>query len=449
MKLNKKFVLGLSSSILVVAPIATVVSCGVDYGKNYKYYGDIQVITDAGSVQDKSFNQSAFEAAENYTYLPGVHKTFGFSQPRHSTTTLLQKAYLSALVEGSRTLILPGFTHSSATDGDAISFARRMHAEYPKARYISPDGFAPDFAVNGNTDSGNGEKRANKAGFYNLSYASQESGFLAAVYGGIFFNTVKHVTKPIKAATFGGGLIKYGVTSYMDGYLQGINYFNKNKGTLPQPIQPIFFEGTKASKKDFTYSFDAGKGTSISQKFIDDGAQMILPVAGPQTGDVIGVIASNSKKGDVFAIGVDVDQSKVYNPDYLMGSAIKGVYISTAFAIEKLKNRTATTIEPFKKFNLKLDDDTEFKKFQDSMKKELIKLGKTPAEAKNIIKSTGFVPSTALTSNTGAIEANAIYTGALAYAKKGKVEPGLTKNSKDEAKITYDKYGGFLEVASD
>ncbi|MCK5788356.1 MAG: BMP family ABC transporter substrate-binding protein, partial [Chlamydiia bacterium] len=384
MKINKKFLLGLSSSILVVAPIATVVSCGVDYGKNYRYYGDIQVITDAGSVKDKSFNQSAFEAAENYTYLPGIHKTFGFSQPKNSTTTLLQKAYLSALKAGSRTLILPGFTHSSTSNGDAISFAKRMHSRYPKARFISPDGFSPD------------EKAANKVGFYNLSYASQESGFLAAVYGGIFFNAVKHVTEPIKAATFGGLALPYAVTSYMDGYLQGINYFNTHKGTLPQPIKPIFYKGNRASKKDFTYSFDAGQGTAISQKYINNGAQMILPVAGPQTGDVIGVIASNSKRGKVYAIGVDVDQSKVYNPDYLMGSAIKGVYISTAYAIKKLKDRTSTPIKLFSKFDLKLVNDSDFKSFQTSMKKTLVSHGKTSIEAENIIKPTGFVPSTAL-----------------------------------------------------
>jgi len=49
------------------------------------------------------------------------------------------------------------------------------------------------------TSNENGEIIANKyAHFYNLQYSAAESGFLAAVYGGLYFNDIKHTTTPIK-----------------------------------------------------------------------------------------------------------------------------------------------------------------------------------------------------------------------------------------------------------
>lgn len=196
---HKKTVLSIGTMATIVAPIATVVSCGNDFGDKYEYYGSIQTITDAGSIADKSFNQSAFEAGRDYAQVvmkDDKNVTFGFSQPKVTSKTMLQKAYESALKAGSRTLILPGFTHTSA--GDGIHFAQKMSKKYPDARYICPDGFADD-NIFGNGDFGSGERAANKAGFYNLAFNSQESGFMAAVYGGLFYNRIKHVKAPIKA----------------------------------------------------------------------------------------------------------------------------------------------------------------------------------------------------------------------------------------------------------
>ena len=51
---------------------------------------------------------------------------------------------------------------------------------------------------------------------------------MAAVYGGIYFNKIKHIHKDILASTFGGKAFG-SVTSYMDGYLQGAQYFNDHK----------------------------------------------------------------------------------------------------------------------------------------------------------------------------------------------------------------------------
>lgn len=98
----------------------------------------------------------------------------------------------------------------------------------------------------------------------------------------------------------------------------------------------MFMEGNKPSISDFTGGFDPGMATSKVQTMINRGVQMILPVAGPQTGDVTGLIAANKMIGEVFAFGVDTDQSYVYKPETIMGSAVKGVYSGTSYALKAL-----------------------------------------------------------------------------------------------------------------
>ena len=452
---KKKFLLSLTSAAIVVAPIATAISCGVDFGKNYKYYGDIQVITDAGTVSDKSFNQSTFNAVKDRSQLTDKSKTFGFSQPKNTTTALLQKAYISALRNGSRTLVLPGFIHTKGGGGDAVNFAHRMHSKYPTARYICADGWTLN------------EKAANKDGFYNLGYASAESGFMAAVYGGIYFNSVKHVTSPIKAATFGGNPFG-GVTMYMDGYLQGVKYFNDVLASLGTPYKgnswekiEMIFSGKngKASASDFTGSFDSGKGTDIASNFIEKGAQMILPVAGPQTGDVVGVIASTGNKGKVFTFGVDVDQSEVYNPDYFLGSAIKGLYVSNSYALDELSKSGSKLHDKFPVFNMALSNTTKFKAFSELLGKKLKATKRyTDEQIKVMLKPTGFAPSAKMPIT---ISSSDLYERAVRFVKNVKdindnSKNDNSKNVKDNlnhsltgtsnAAKAYEKFGGFNEV---
>src|SRR5699024_10623698 len=62
----------------------------------------------------------------------------------------------------------------------------------------------------------------------------------------------------------------------------------------------------------FTNSFSQGDGKTISDHLIDDGAQVIFPVAGPQTLDTLGEIKDKGLAGKVFVDGVDTDQILSY-----------------------------------------------------------------------------------------------------------------------------------------
>jgi basic membrane protein A len=88
----------------------------------------------------------------------------------------------------------------------------------------------------------------------------------------------------------------------------------------------------------FSGSFDAGGGKNISDGLVEKGAQIIFPVAGPQTADTL---ASFQTKGvsEYYVDGVDTDQVLTY-PDYathFITSGLKNIVGSTAVALAHTK----------------------------------------------------------------------------------------------------------------
>ncbi|GAB3558996.1 BMP family lipoprotein [Spelaeicoccus albus] len=77
--------------------------------------------------------------------------------------------------------------------------------------------------------------------------------------------------------TFGGQKIP-SVTIYMDGFVKGVNYYNKAKHKNVKTI------GWNVKKQDGTFTgdfTDASKGKTVTKNLISQGADVILPVAGP------------------------------------------------------------------------------------------------------------------------------------------------------------------------
>src|SRR5258708_18629181 len=84
------------------------------------------------------------------------------------------------------------------------------------------------------------------------------------------------MTKTGKVATFGGQKLST-VTIYMDGFADGVKYYNQKKGKNVQVLG--WNEATQNG--EFTNSFtDPTAGLRISNTFITEGADIIFPVAG-------------------------------------------------------------------------------------------------------------------------------------------------------------------------
>ncbi|WP_246165490.1 BMP family lipoprotein [Arthrobacter yangruifuii] len=101
-----------------------------------------------------------------------------------------------------------------------------------------------------------------------------------------------------KVATYGGLDIPT-VTIFMDGFEQGVNYFNEENGADVQVL----------GMDSFTGSFDdVSAGKTTTQNFLNEGADIIMPVAGPVgAGSLDAVVAANAAGKDAKVIWVDSD----------------------------------------------------------------------------------------------------------------------------------------------
>ena len=94
------------------------------------------------------------------------------------------------------------------------------------------------------------------------------------------------MTKTGKVATYGGINIPP-VTIFMTGFLNGVNYYNEQKGT---DVEVLGWDGTDGSFAGNFENLDDGK--KLAQGFADEGADIIFPVAGP-----VGLGASALRQG--------------------------------------------------------------------------------------------------------------------------------------------------------
>jgi basic membrane lipoprotein Med (substrate-binding protein (PBP1-ABC) superfamily) len=134
-----------------------------------------------------------------------------------------------------------------------------------------------------------------------LTFQTDQAAFLAGYLAA-------GMTKSGTIGTFGGINIPL-VTIFMNGFAAGILDYNKENGTSVKLLgwDPTKQDGT--STGDFT---NQDNGKRIAEQFISQGADIILPVAGPVG---LGAAAAAQDAGDVMMIGVDTDQF-VSAPEY-------------------------------------------------------------------------------------------------------------------------------------
>ena len=130
---------------------------------------------------------------------------------------------------------------------------------------------------------------------YGLQYNTAQGGFL----GGYL---AAGMSKTGKVATYGGLNIPP-VTIYMDGFWEGVQYYNQKNG---KNVQVLGWDEKNQKGGTFANSFtDANKGKSITQTFQQQGADIVFPVAG---GTGVGsAAAAQASNGQLSVIWVDTD----------------------------------------------------------------------------------------------------------------------------------------------
>ena len=161
----------------------------------------------------------------------------------------------------------------------------------------------------------------------------------AAFLGGYF---AAGYTKTGKVATFGGADYPT-VAVYMDGFWEGVQYYNQQHGTKVEVLG--WSQTTQKGTFDPTQSFtDQAGGQQIAENFEAQGADIVFPVAG---GTGIGALAAaQASGGKLKAIWVDND-GYYSNPQYqdiILTSVTKGINAAVATEVEQAaKGNFSTT----------------------------------------------------------------------------------------------------------
>jgi basic membrane protein A len=237
-------------------------------------------VTDLGGIDDKSFNASAWKGVEDAITDLGIEGKYLESQQQSDYAKNVQQ-YLD---EKSDLIITVGFLLGVDTAKFAIANPTQNFAIVD---YAFPDCW-PGASVG--VDCGTDQELANVRGLmFQTDQAAFMAGYLAA-----------GMTQTGKVATYGGLPIPT-VTIFMKGFEAGVKYYNAQKGANVEVLgwNNATGEGTFANGFEST-----DDGRALAESFMQEGADIILPVAG-QVG--LGSAAVCKETGSCKVIGVDAD----------------------------------------------------------------------------------------------------------------------------------------------
>ncbi|MDU5107196.1 MULTISPECIES: BMP family ABC transporter substrate-binding protein [unclassified Clostridium] len=297
----KKKLIALTLSALMVTGL---IGCGskeegkAETNKDFK----VGMVTDAGTIDDKSFNQGTWEGILKAKDELGIDSNY--IKPAGTTEADYMKEIGNLYDTGYKFIVTPGFKFETAI------FAAQE--KYPDAKFVIIDG-SPN---NGKE----GDARQAKVGENSVAvfFAEHEAGFVAGVAASL----------ELKEGELGfiGGMEIPAVQKFNWGFQQGVKYANDNLGTkMSLKAENVVYQG----------SFDnVAAGQQLAATMYDNGVKAIFTAAG---GVGVGAIneakARATAKKEAWIIGVDVDQYSegVYDGEksIILTSAMKKIDTAT------------------------------------------------------------------------------------------------------------------------
>ncbi len=223
------------------------------------------MVTDSGGVDDRSFNASAWKGLQDAESELGVEVKYVES----ATETDFAPNVNQMVSDDCGLIVTVGFLLGDATAAGAEANPEEQFA-------------IVDFSYE--------EPFENvKPLVFDTAQAAFLAGYLAA-----------GMTETGTVATFGGIQLPT-VSIFMDGFADGIAHYNEAKGA---DVTLLGWD-KEAQNGSFTGDFtNEANGQNLTNNFIQQGADIILPVAGPVG---LGAAAAAQEAGNVKVIWVDSD----------------------------------------------------------------------------------------------------------------------------------------------
>ena len=284
-------------SLLLAATLAVgcLVGCGGGQQQGGQAAGyEIALVTDKGNIDDKSFNQGAWEGVVAYAEANNI--THQYYKPEEASDEGYLAAIQLAVDGGAKVVVCPGYLFEAAVYS--------AQTQFPDVKFILLDGepHTPDYATY--------ETKANVAC---VMYAEEEAGYLAGY---------AVVMDGMRTLGFEGGMAVPAVVAFGYGYLQGIEAAAQELG-LDDGSVKVFYHYTG----DFAET-DANKATA--KAMIQSGAEVIFGCGGSVGKSVFAAAA----EGGIKSIGVDVNQKA--DSDTVVTSAMKGLGASVTAVLTSI-----------------------------------------------------------------------------------------------------------------
>lgn len=283
--------------LLALVMVFSMASCG---GESENTDTDaaiskIVLVTDKGNIDDKSFNQGAWEGIEAFAEENGiVHE---YIKPEDASDAGYLSAIQLAIAANADVVVTPGDLFEVP-----VYEAQRL---YPNVKFILLNG-APhtaDYSVYETAD--------NTASIF---YAEEEAGYLAG-YAAVMDGFTK--------LGFMGGMAIPPVQAFGYGYLQGADAAAKE---LDTDVKVIYH---------YTGNFDENDTNKATAKVMYAGGTEVIFACGGAVGkSVMSAAAESGTK----VIGVDVDQR--YDSETIITSATKGLGASVQAVLQSIVDGT-------------------------------------------------------------------------------------------------------------
>ena len=265
---------------------------GAEAGKMELDDNSLYLITDLGTIDDKSFNQGSFEGLEQFAKEAGVKANY--LRPAGEGKQIYKQAIDQAIAAGAKIVVTPGYLFEEAV-GQAQS-------EHPEIKFIAVD-FEPKISktevkIAENTTA--------------VLYKEEQSGFLAG-YAAVKDGYTK--------LGFMGGVAVPAVIKFGFGFIAGANHAAEELGIKVEV------------KYNYTGSFEAKPEIqTMASSWFQEGTEVIFSCGGGIGSSVLKAAQDNK----AVMIGVDVDQKDMGQE--VITSAMKNlqgsVYLATKEAVE-------------------------------------------------------------------------------------------------------------------